>query len=177
MGYPKNRIRIGGALRIKNFAPLKHDLRGPIFIALPFDREIGVELLEKIQSVSNESSKFIIKPHPMTPFRFSDLPQVKKTIKPLSEIGPLSAVVYSATTVGLEAIIGGLPTFRFLPSNKVAMNILPLKINAPTLSKARFEEVLFSNLSPIILKSNYIFSPPDLKLWREVYDKEKLENS
>ncbi|NQV57976.1 MAG: hypothetical protein HQ503_19095 [Rhodospirillales bacterium] len=164
-GIPGNRIAIGGAFRVRSEASLSHDPDGPIFLALPFDHEICAEMIEAVRPLGAGGKTFLIKGHPMTPYRFSESPGVYATSLPLDRQEPLAAVIYSSTTVGLEAVLGGLPTFEFLPSNKPPLDVLPSGIEVMKVTAETLEQSLSDIRLPPSINAEIIFSAPDMKIW------------
>mgnify|MGYP004102317975 CR=1 FL=1 len=43
----------------------------------------------------------------------------------------VSAVLYAGTTVGLEALVAGLPTLRFRSGSRLSIDIMPPGLNVP----------------------------------------------
>ena len=103
----------------------------------------------------------------MTPFEFEDSEFVRRTDKRLNELQQVSSVIYSATTVGLEALLMELPTYRFLPSARIAVNILPQGLEAPTVSVSNLATALENPVIPDRVERGDIFAPVDSTLWKE----------
>ena len=104
----------------------------------------------------------------MTPLEFDDTEFVRRTDKRLNELQKVSSVIYSATTVGLEALLMQLPTYRFLPSARIAINVLPQGLEAPTVSASNLATALENPVIPDHLERSVIFAPVDSTLWKEV---------
>ena len=103
----------------------------------------------------------------MTPFIFAEGGNLKRTEKQLGEQDVVSAVVFAATTVGLEALIAGLPTFRFLPRGGIALDILPKDVACPTIEAENMADKL-SALSPgAAVGREQVFGQIDWPLWKE----------
>ena len=101
----------------------------------------------------------------MAPFKFSAQTNVQPTDIPLTRQPVVSAVVFAATTVGLEAILAGLPTLRFRPSNRIALDILPAGISVPASDQNSLASAL-QTLSPQEqINRNEIFAKPDIANW------------
>jgi len=164
-GIPQNRIAIGGTFRMRSEARFSHDPSGPIFLALPFDHEICAEMIEAVRPLGAGGKTFLIKGHPMTPYPFTESPGVCDTSLPLDRQEPLAAVIYSSTTVGLEAVLGGIPTFEFLPSNKPPLDVLPSGIEVPKVTAETLEQSLGNIQFPPPINSEIVFSAPDMKIW------------
>ncbi len=164
---PQERLVIGGALRFVGQAKPEKDRAAPIFLALPFDSVTATEMVEAARAVAHEGFRFVVKDHPMFPFAFTDTDGVERTTRPLSAQPALSAVVYAATTVGLEAILAGLPTLRFRPRAKIAIDILPHGVTAPAVEAETMIESLQNLSDPAMVTPTEIFAPVDLAVWRQ----------
>ena len=128
-GVPEERLAIGGALRQAGPRLLAHDPGGPVFVALSANRSFSAQMLAALRRQGGQR-RFLIKEHPMFPIDFEETEALRRTETPLPGHDGLSGVLYSTGTVGLEALLGGLPTLRFRPEGAVAMNILPPGLEA-----------------------------------------------
>jgi hypothetical protein len=164
-GIPANRIEIGGALRTTTINALPHDPAGPVFVALPFDHTIATQMIDAIRKLKGSDRRFIVKSHPMTPSQFTESEIIKKTDLPLNRQSGVSCVLYAATTVGLEALLGGLPTLRFRPSGKVPTDVIPLNLNVPSADATGLESALRSLVLPDPVEPERFFTEPDYPLW------------
>jgi len=136
--YPDGYVRQGGALRYGYFcgnqprAPGKHQSdERRILVALPIDTYLSRELMELL--AGNEAlwreqrMRLEVKTHPDCPWESiaPDLPAdswIRPTPRRLEEqANALDAVLYCSTSVGLEAVLLGLPTFAY-----VAQGVLTL---------------------------------------------------
>lgn len=166
-GHAEDRVSIGGALRFQN-AKATYDPEAPIFVALPFDARISGEMLLAIRDCSGPRRKFIVKDHPMTPFVFDDTNFVVRTHEPLHRQKAVSAVVYAATTVGLEAILNGIPTIRFRSARRLALDILPIELSVLVAERETLADTLDRVSPPQTIDPVRNFAPVDLNLWRSV---------
>lgn len=166
-GVPEQRLLIGGALRIPNIPPMHPTPDGPIFVALPFDAEIAGQMVQAARTLTKKGFHFLIKEHPMVPFDFTDSVGLKRTTQPFNEHPGLRAVVYAATTVGLEAALAGLPTIRFRPQGCLAVDILPPDIHLPAADASSLEAAL-RNTPPPTLARDEIFSLVPKDLWKRM---------
>jgi hypothetical protein len=160
-------LDVGGALRFTEAAAVApaHDPAAPVFMALPFDARIAHEMVASAQAADGGRA-FVVKDHPMTPFGFAETACVRRTADPLGRQGRVSAVIYAATTVGLESILAGLPTLRFRPRGTVALDILPDGIDVPTVDAATMDRALAAPLPPPRIERALVFAPVDMDLWR-----------
>ena len=172
-GMPAEQVSIGGARRVAEETAPGYAEDAPVFMPLPFDKRVSAEMIAAAKSVPGKT--FLIKNHPMTPYAFSETDTVRRTDQPLSRQSVLSAVVFAASTVGLESLIAGLPTFRFRPQSCMALDILPagLKIgvvDADTLGCA------LKNAQPEnALRRDSFFADVDAGMWRKYLETESCD--
>ena len=164
-GVPDDRLGIGGALRFQRRSAPGHATTGPVFMALPFDGVTAAEMVEAARRASARHN-FLVKDHPMTPFAFDPSPGVERTELPLERHKEVSAVVYAATTVGLEAALARLPTLRFRPRGRIALDILPDGVQMPTVDADGLAAALDHPAAPGALNEARIFAPVDEAAWR-----------
>jgi hypothetical protein len=165
-GWPGDRTEIGGALRYDDFSPLTYDPSGPVFVALPFDQVIASEMVEAARLVAGPERRFLVKDHPMTPFSFAGGTYLRRCTTTLREQDGLSSVVYAGTSVGLEAMIGGLPTVRFQPRGRVSVDTLPEDRPAALATAETLGAVLGAATHPPLIVPEEVFSPPAIDRWR-----------
>ena len=163
-GIPQNRIAIGGARRAADGAPPDFAGDAPVFMPLPFDERVSGEMISAAQSVRGKI--FLVKEHPMTPHDFTETETVRRTVRPLSAHGTLSAVVFAASTVGLESLIAGLPTFRFRPQSCMALDILPVGQTVAVVDAETLGASLKNSLPVTALPRDGFFAQVDTALWR-----------
>ena len=161
-GIPGDRLAIGGAWRFAAATKVAHDPAAPVFLALPFDQDVAAEMVAAARNLGRE---VLVKDHPMTPFAFTDGDGVTRTNDGLTSQKAVSAVVFAATTVGLEAVLMGLPTLRFRPQGRVALDILPAGLAVPTTSAATLKTDLTGLSPPPALAREGVFAPVDRDLW------------
>ncbi|MDA1091586.1 MAG: hypothetical protein O3A85_14915, partial [Proteobacteria bacterium] len=164
-GVTAERLQIGGALRFSDPPQLRFDAEGPVFIALPFDGETAGQMVAAARNLTDKGFRFLVKDHPMTPFNFPSSNGLARTNKPLMEHTGLRAVIYAATTVGLEAALAGLPTLRFRPDGRLSLNILPKGVDLPVADAEGLEDALNALTAPN-LSRDQIFSPVSHALWQ-----------
>ena len=109
----------------------------------------------------------------MSPCAFEEAPGLTRTGDPLNRQGGLSAVLYAATSVGLEACLGGLPTIRFLSGERMALDIMPQDVTLPTATSQNLHETLLavadqnSSQRPTPPHGEQFFAAVSLELWRK----------
>jgi hypothetical protein len=168
-GVPEQRLGVGGALRIPDVPPICPDAKGPVFLALPFDAETARQMVAAARALTGRGYRFLVKDHPMTPFQFTSTDDLQRTDKPFFEHSGLKALVFSATTVGLEAALAGLPTIRFRPEGRIALNILPTEVDLLVADAAGLEAALDKAPPPVLDRDNF-FSFVSKELWQKVLD-------
>ena len=83
-----------------------------------------------------------------------------------SEQRALSAVLYSTGTVGLEALLAGLPTLRFRPEGRIAIDILPDGVAAVPVDAMSLQEALAAAQPPARIERESVMAAVDLAVWR-----------
>lgn len=166
-GLPSDRLLLAGALRFTAPAAVRHDPAGPVFVALPFDLTVAAQMVEACKAV--EGMDFVVKDHPMTPFRFAPTDRVRPTDQPLGAQTGIRATLYAATTVGQEALLAGIPTFRFLPADRVAIDVMPEGMEARPVTAASLAAALATAVPPQgLVAADTLFAPVDWTLWQQL---------
>jgi len=165
-GLPRDRLKIAGALRIPEIKKATVDPSGPVYMALSFDQDTAKQMLDAADRLTEKGYRFVVKNHPMQPTISSQNDQIEITPKPFSDHKGLRALVFAASTVGLEAAIAGLPTIRFQTEDKVALNILPPTVPLLASDAAGLEEAL-GKVTPLELDHQKIFSPVNRAVWKK----------
>lgn len=177
-GLPRERMVVAGALRFPTSTKVGYDGAAPVFVALPFDATVSAEMVAAVRAAADGTGKrFLVKPHPMNPFAFDDSPTVARTDQSLERQASLSAVVYAASTVGLEALLMGLPTLRFRPSRRVAIDILPTEVNVPVTDAASLAGDLANLVRPASLSRRHFFAPVDMTTWKRFVDQGDIRHA
>ena len=166
-GIPEGRLKIGGALRFAEPPRTTYDPAAPVFMAVPFDAGVAHEMIEAAKAVKDRSLKFLVKDHPMFPVSFEESETVRRTREPLTAQKAVSGVVYAATTVGLEALVAGVPTLRFRSERVVAVDIMPASLKVPVAGRDDFETAIRNFAKPVPIDREYCFGTPDDALWRQ----------
>lgn len=169
-GIPASRLSVAGAFRLPVPRELRHDPTAPVFVALSSNPTISTQMLHAIRNSITNSGRagrqYLLKEHPMYPFPFEPEPGIERTEVELTRHGALSAVLYATGTVGLEAVLAGLPTVRFLPEGLLAVDILPLGVSVPTAETTELDEVLTAAKPQRSIKREDIIAPVKLEIWR-----------
>ncbi len=161
-GVPSDRLMIGGALRFSQGPRLRLDPSGPVFVALPFVHEICKQMIAAIELIARkEQMNFVVGEHPMNPFAFIPTSRIQRSENRLTGRNGFSAVLYTATTMGLEAMISGLPVVRFVPERVVSVDIIPEPLQVPAADASDLERALRIAISsePVELEADDFFAP------------------
>jgi hypothetical protein len=164
LGVPEDRLHIAGSFRISPPAPGRYDPTAPVFVALAADRRIAAQMIAALPCVTG--STFLVKDHPMYPFDFAESETLRRTTTVLGEQERISAVIYSTGTVGLEALLAGLPTIRFLPQNLIAVDIMPDGLSPIVTDADGLADALASLRRPPPYARDAVAAPVDLAVWR-----------
>lgn len=178
-GIPRTRMEVGGTLRFSDSKPLVRDPQGPIFVALPFAHVIAHQMVRAIESIASKGGfRFIVRDHPMNPYSLPKSPGVKRAEQSLSDSGGVAAVLYAATTVGLEALIGGLPVVRFIPEGNASVDVMPETLDIPAAAThnltERLDDAVTSEIDSPPLEE--FFCPPDKIYWRQLTSNERTNS-
>jgi hypothetical protein len=165
---PASRLCIGGGLRFVDRGKTVFDPHAPVFVALPSDGPTASEMMEAVRKAGQNKHHFLVKDHPMTPFAFENSEGVERTNISLGNHERLSAVIFAMTTVGLEAVLLGLPTARFRPAETFVIDILPPEVTVPVIGPGDFEAVLENLTSPPVIDGETILANPDRALWTSI---------
>jgi hypothetical protein len=175
-GIPYERMEIGGTLRFSSPKPLKRDPKGPIFVALPFAHAIAEQMMNEVERMANKGDfRFIVRDHPMNPYPLRQSPGINRAEKPLPDVGGIAAVIYAATTVGLEALIGGLPVVRFVPEGNASVDVIPESLDVPAAAAQHLNESLCTVVEAELNTptSDEFFRSPDKAYWKQLLSTER----
>lgn len=167
-GHDADRLAIGGAFRYPApVAPPRLDKGAPVFVALPFDGPVAAQMVAACRAVAQATARrFLLKPHPMTPHYFDESAQVSHTTKRLDEQEAVSAVLFAATTVGLESVLMGIPALRFRPADRVSIDIVPTGMPIGVTDAEALADRLENVTKPAAMPRESVFSAVDPELWK-----------
>ena len=137
-GYGKVELINGGALRYEHLyetgdsTKREKEIRA-VLVALPYSRSLSEEMLMVIfgafRDLAEEKLMFIIKFHPEVPLERLEIQlppwpgHFQRTEKPMAEIlKEVDLVIYSSSTIGLEALLGGVPVIRYCPEHIIDLD-------------------------------------------------------
>lgn len=168
-GVFADRIRVGGSLRFVFDRAPRYNPSGPVFVALPSDLSAARQLCDSVTRLASGSRRwmFDIKPHPHYPLTIKRHPRVRLTEFGLLDHSGVSAVIYCASSVGLESILHGVPTLRFLPIGKPTVDVLPAELPVTAVGERNLGNALAALEPPLAASDREaIFGAVDLAAWR-----------
>ena len=169
LGVPSARLAIGGSLRIGRIDNDLYDSKGPVFVALAARQSIAGQQMAAVEKAAAQGFRFLIKGHPMYPMDFQETDGVRRTTAPLAKQTGLSAVFYATGTTGLEALLAGLPAFRILPEDEIAINSLPDFIAAERVTADGLAAALVAATKPAPFAWERVLSEVDWPFWRRLF--------
>tara|TARA_R110002110_G_scaffold35929_5_gene120483 strand:- start:3556 stop:5172 length:1617 start_codon:yes stop_codon:yes gene_type:complete len=164
-GHPAEKMPIGGAFRVSVPPLIAHVADAPVYFALSGLIPIARAQIEAAQDVARTGRLVLFRDHPMYPMDIGETDFLSRADKGLREQSELSAVVYSTGTSGLEAMMSGVPTIRFQPDDRVAVQVLPEGVTAPTANRNTIVDMLRNPALPEAVSWDQIFAPVDYAFW------------
>jgi hypothetical protein len=166
-GVERDRCVVAGALRYAEATGPRHDPAAPVFFALPGDRALARCMVEAALDLARRLNRqVLVRPHPVYGVEVPEDRLVSRAACGLTGQEAVSAVVYAATTVGLEAVLFGLPTIRFVPAGCIANDILPNTLDVPAADAAGLAEAVEAAVPPRKIRREDVFAPVDPDIWR-----------
>ena len=171
-GIPDARMQIAGSHRIGARNLPKYDPTGPVFLALSNNPAFARQMIDAARPLASPGQPFIVKDHPLSPYPVTESAGFDYTRAPIAELPAIHALIYCTGTTGLEGLLAGVPTIRFVPDGGVALDILPrnqsdgmqpLSVSAAGLSQALQNPPEAAN-HPL----QTLFPPPDMDLWKRL---------
>ena len=166
LGYDPARLEIGGAFRISEHSTAYRDPDGPVYVALSSITSISRQMLDAVSVAGLSGIPFVVKDHPLYPVAVTETPNLKRTPLTIPESAGLRAVLYSTGTTGLEGLLAGVPTYRFLPADRIAPDILPESVSVSECTATETASVLTTPKASQPIEWAAIMSPVNLDLWR-----------
>jgi len=171
-GIPKERMVIMGSHRIgKNQLPT-HRQDGVVFLALSNNPSFAQQMMDAVRPLASRDLQFIVKAHPLNPHPIEESDFFTSTKAPLGSLPPLRALIYCTGTTGLEGLLAGIPTLRFIPNDGVALDILPSDMQVTPVSRSNIKQALLALPEVRALNVEQFFPPPDLKKWQAILETE-----
>lgn len=166
LGYDPARLDIGGAFRVGRESRAYSDPAGPVYVALSSITPISQQMLDAVSAESLKGIQFVVKDHPLYPIAVTESENLERTPLTIPESEGLRAVIYSTGTTGLEGLLAGVPTYRFLPADRIAPDILPGGISVCERTAPEVADALIELAPSQPVEWAAIMSPVDMTLWR-----------
>ena len=176
-GVPTERLVDAGSFRFPQVPVIAFNPAAPVFVALPMMHPIANEMIAALGEIKIPGLVFLLKVHPMTTLEFDDSEFIKRTSEQLNVQTALRGVLYAASTVGLEALLAGLPTLRFIPQSTIAIDILSAPAVATPVTKDTLEERLKTLEKPAKITADEFFSKVDIDLWKNALTQEHRQHA
>lgn len=167
---PAARLAVAGAFRVAGPRPLRHDPAGPFFVGLSNDHRYNDQMMAAIEPLATAGRRFVIKQHPMFPYAFRESPTLQRTETQLQNHDGLAGVLFCTGAIGLEGVLGGLPTFRFRPRGYVAMDVMPPGVRAVAVDGDSLADALAQAAAPAPVSWDSVFALPDPAVWRSLLE-------
>jgi hypothetical protein len=168
-GVPAERLVIGGAFRFPRFGDDLYDPKGPMFVPLSAIPQAAHAQIEVARTIAESGQRVWVKQHPMYPVIFDQFENLVRANQPLAEQKGLSAVLYTTGASGLEAILMGIPAFRLMLDDRIAIDVLPRGVGAMAVSPENAaEKILEPKIEPARILWEDILSDPDMALWKKL---------
>ena len=146
----------------------RYDPDGPVLVLLSGDRAIAHQQAAAAQRLADAGRRVLVKEHPMYPLNLAETPNCSRTDVPLQGHSGVAAVLFSTGTSGLEGLLSGIPTFRFTPRDRIAVDTLPRGIRVPSVTGDNVVSTLEARERPARLDWDEIFSPVAYAFWTEL---------
>ncbi len=169
-GIPEDIITIAGSFRVGGSKLPDYAPDGPVFVALSNNPVFAGQMINALRPLAAADRPMLIKDHPLSPFPVTESPYFSHTRLPLSELPALRALVYCTGTSGLEGILAGIPTLRFIPEGGIALDILPAGMQVDASSAAALAGCLQRLSKPPRQNAGTLFPPPETDTWKTLLD-------
>jgi len=168
-GVPAERLVIGGAFRFAHFAEDLFNPKGPVFVPLSAVPAIAQLQIDVARALSDQGRRTLVKPHPMYPIAFEASGSLEAVDRPLAEQTGLSAVLYGTGTSGLEAILMGLPAYRLMADDRIAIDVLPAGVTVAAVTpEDAVDAIIEGRARNRRICRDDIFAEPDMELWERL---------
>ena len=169
-GIPVGRLQIAGSHRIGAGSLPVYDPQGPVFLALSNSPSFARQMIDAARPLAGATLPFIVKDHPLSPYPVTESEHFSHTRTPISELPGIRALIYCTGTTGLEGLLSGVPTLRFIPNSGVALDILPRGLQPLSVNAAELAGALQNLPEAANHAQTDLFPPPDLAVWKRLLD-------
>jgi hypothetical protein len=164
-GVPAQRLVNGGAWRLSGVSGNRFDPAAPVFVPLSAIPAIARLQLDAARLAAASGRRVLVKEHPMYPVAVEEL---ERTELGMPQHERLSAVIYATGTSGLEALLLGLPAFRLLPEDRLAIDVLPAGLRTVPVTLDELLPALDAAEPPPPLAFEDVLSPVDMAVWKSL---------
>ena len=169
---PGQNLRLAGSFRIRRIDRNALDLDGPVYIALCPFAPIAAQMIASLEALADSGLDFVVKDHPLYPFDFREAAHLKRTDKTIPDFPGMRAVIYSTGATGLEGLLSGVPTLRYLPDDRIAPDTLPDGVPVTTVTAETLGAALRNLPPPADIGYDDIFAEIDYPLWDALFSTE-----
>ena len=164
-GVPASHMTIGGSFRIGRFEGNRYDPEGPVFVALSGIVPIALQMIDAVKGARGNGLRFLVKEHPMYPVDFEETDDIRRTDRSIDGSSGLRAVLFGTGTSGIEALLAGVPTFRFLPDDRVSLVTMPDGLVPVPVTRNGLKDALTARRSPPDVRWDDLFAEVDGEIW------------
>ena len=167
-GMPAERLVIAGAWRLPPVSGGRYEASAPVFVPLSAIPAIARMQVEAGRQIARSGRRVLVKLHPMYPLDFAEEANLERTETGITGHPALSAVIAATGTSSLEGLLLGLPTFRLLPDDRLAVDILPAGIKAVAVTPDELPQALADTPPPPPLSYADLLAAPDMDAWKSL---------
>jgi hypothetical protein len=167
-GMPPERLAIAGAWRLPPVSGGRYDANAPVFVPLSAIPAIARLQVEAGRGIARTGRRVLVKLHPMYPLAFTGEANLERTEIGITGHAALSAVITATGTSSLEGLLLGLPTFRLLPDDRLAVDILPQGVKAVAVTPDELPQALAETPPPAPLRYAELLTAPDMDTWKSL---------
>lgn len=166
-GVPEKMIVLGGAFRFPRFPDDLYDPAGPVFVPLSAVGAAAELQLEAAKEIAATGRAVVVKPHPMYPHDFQEQANLRRSDTSLADQNGLSAVLYSTGASGLEARLMGIPAYRLMLEDRIAIDVLPAGYGAHAVTRENAADCILAGVAqPEPIAWDAILTDPDPGVWK-----------
>lgn len=166
---PNQDLHLAGAFRIRRIDRNALDPAGPVYVALCPFAPIAAQMIAALEDLADSDLDFVVKDHPLYPFDFRETAHLKRTDKTIPDFPGMRAVIYSTGATGLEGLLSGVPTLRYLPDDRIAPDTLPDGVPVTTVTAGTLGAALRDLPPPADIRYDDIFAEIDYTLWDALF--------
>ena len=168
-GIPEDRLVVGGAFRFSRFGTNLFDPDGPVFVPLSAIPQAARAQLDVARSIAHRGRRVLVKQHPMYPVSFEESKNLEIAERPLAQQYSLSAILYTTGTSGLEAVLMGVPGYRLMLEDRIAIDVLPRGFETETVTAENaVQAIMEAGNGQEQANWEDILSEPDTSLWNSL---------